>query len=112
LFNSQLEISVPKTIPNLSAKSRMVNGRGVAVTVTVLVGAGVLVSVGVAVGNAVLVGKGVFVGTRVGVGVGVTPQAARAKPIDDVPSNFKKSRRVRCFIVDSFLFCASDSRAE
>jgi hypothetical protein len=70
----------------------------------------VFVSVTVAVGNGVLDGKAVFVGA--GVAVGGTPQAASAKPTDDVPHNFRKSRRVRCFIVDSFLFCADDSRAE
>jgi hypothetical protein len=52
----------------------------------------------------VCVGKTVFVGAGVAVGVGGTPQAARAKLIDDVPHNFKKSRRVRCFT--AFLFRA------
>ena len=96
----------PIRIPNLSAISRSVGGRGVAVSVGVavgvgvFVGAGVLVSAAVAVGNGVFVGKGVlvgkavFVGVGVAVGVGVTPQAARAKPIDEVPHSFKKSRRV------------------
>jgi hypothetical protein len=87
-------------------------GTEVGVAVAVLVSAGVLVNVAVAVGSAVPVGKAVFVGAGVAVGVGGTPQATRVKPIDDAPSNFKKSRRVRCFIVDSFLSCASDSRAE
>ena len=58
------------------------------------------VSVGVAVGKgvfvdvSVVVGKVVLIATGVGVGVGVTPQAARAKPIDDAPHNVRNSRRV------------------
>lgn len=102
-------MSVPKTIPDLSANSRKVNGRGVAVAV--LVGTGVFFSVAVAVGKGVYVGTGVvvgktvFVGAGTVVGVGVTPHAARVKPMDDVPHNLIKSRRVR-FFISPFTFCA------
>jgi carbonic anhydrase/acetyltransferase-like protein (isoleucine patch superfamily) len=94
-----------------SASSRKVGGRGVAVTVgvavgvAVFVGTRVFVSIAVAVGDGVFVGKGVLVGRGVfvgaGVAVGVTPHAARAKPMDDVPHNLKKSRRVNWIIVFS-----------
>jgi hypothetical protein len=68
-----------------------------------MVGVAVRDGIMVAVGVIVAVGNGVFVGAGVTVGVGVTPQAARAKPIVDVPDNLKNSRRVRCVMVDSFL---------
>lgn len=83
--------------------------------VVVVVGVGVLVSVVVAVGIGVelfvdkVVGevfdKGVGVGAGIDVGEGVTLQAASTKPIDDVPHNLKKSRRVR-FLISLLTFCA------
>jgi hypothetical protein len=93
----------------LRAKSASVGGFGitVGVDVTVLVGAETLVNVGVAVGKrvGVLVGKVVFVGAGIAVRLDVVPQAARAKPSDDVPHNRKKSRRGMFFIF-LFSFCA------
>lgn len=70
---------------------------GWTVSVAVADAVGVTVTVAVLVGVGVFVGADVFIGTSVGIGVGVTPQAARAKPIDDVPHNLKKSRRVNLF---------------
>jgi len=61
------------------------------------------VGVAIVVGNEVIVGKGTA--------DGVTPQAARAKPIDDVPHNLKKARRVNWFIVFS-LWVWNDARMD
>lgn len=65
---------------------------------------GVELGVGVAVGSGVLVGLGVLEGEGVAVGVGVTPQAARAKPTEDVPQILRNSRRVKSFIFPSGYF--------
>jgi hypothetical protein len=78
-----------------------VGGIGVAVSVG---GTGIAVSVG-GIGVAVSVG-GFVVAVDVapgGIGVDETPQADKIKPKNDVPLNFRKSRRRRCLNLGSYM---------
>jgi hypothetical protein len=73
---------------------------GVSVFVRRAVAVGVIVNVDVLVGRTVAVGKGIDVDT--GVAVGEAPQAASAKPMDEVLHNLRKSRRVNWVIGELF----------